>query len=230
MNWLTTRRLQKLGNRVQPDPVFVHRLEKEIKGLMPSRSIFGWIQWHKGMAWASGGMMAMTLAVSGTGVYAYQSEDVTPDHLLYPVRLAMEQVETSTAVTPVQKVNVQTKHLQKRFREQQALLKKQKLTPIRVADFEKGIQPMVDEVRILPPEQAQKMQNEINKVEKAHLKLITKQLDSAKPEAQAEINRTITTKKDALKKRVDAKQLREDILDEEKSEPQKERGIEREDD
>ena len=58
---------------------------------------------------------SLTLVVGGaTGVYAYTSDNVMPNQLLYPVRQAIERAQVEATFTPAQraavKANIQARH------------------------------------------------------------------------------------------------------------------------
>ncbi len=89
------RKLRKIGRQGNPDRAFVRTLEAQLRQKV-GHPIW-WIRWSK---FAAVGATALILATSATGVYAYTSDNVLPNHPLYSVRLDIEKVEEALAVTP----------------------------------------------------------------------------------------------------------------------------------
>ncbi len=110
--WL---RLRTIGRRAAPDRSFVVALGERFKE--PKSTAFFFLSWRR---------VTVTSAVvvgllGSTATYAYASPQILPDHFLYPVRLALEQVETTVAFSPVAKERVQFKHLERRIAETRAV-------------------------------------------------------------------------------------------------------------
>lgn len=88
------------------------RLEQEMGGV---RTLSFW-QLHRV---ASAGILSLVFCVAGggTAAYAYTNPSVTPNNPLYGVRLSVEQVESSLAVTSAAKAKAQQHRLQHRVTE-----------------------------------------------------------------------------------------------------------------
>ncbi len=201
MNWIIERRLRKLGHRAQPDAAFARALRKEINAEIGSSSIFGWAQWHRGLAWASGSTAAFVLAVSGTGVYAYQSDAITPNHVLYPVRIVAEHVVELAAITPHQRVNARMKKLQHRLREQEILQNANQLTPARVQEFENHVDEVMQTVADMPSKETEIVQEEVRHMEQKHVKILQKARETATEEMKKTIDDELQGQQDRQIKR-----------------------------
>jgi hypothetical protein len=112
MNWLIERKLNKISKKAGPSSAYVTRLERTLR--TQSGHSLRWIEWKR-VAIAS--LTGFSLLVSGTGVYAYTSDEVLPDHPLYDLRQEIESAEERIAVTPALKFEVIEKHLRRKERE-----------------------------------------------------------------------------------------------------------------
>ena len=121
MNWLIERKLRKIGEKTSPDKAYVSALQKTLQTQVGHP--MWWVEWKK-IAIVS--LTSFSLIAGGTGVYAYSSDDVTPDHPLYALRQEIESVETSVAVTPEERTHVEQKHQQRRDHEQQVMEERKK--------------------------------------------------------------------------------------------------------
>lgn len=119
MNWFLKRKLEKMGQHGDPSPVFVRSLEKRLRAEI-GHPVW-WIRWPKV---ATAACSIVMLAGSGTGAYAYNSDEVLPDHPLYAVRQGIEQIEERVAITPRMKERVRAKFQKRREKEQQVLKKR----------------------------------------------------------------------------------------------------------
>jgi len=112
MNLITRYRLWTISRRAAPDAKFLNMMDARFLS-------------KRAMSYAmrlSASLAALVLSLGlGTSAYAYSSDDITPDHPLYPIRTAVETVEETVAVTPALKQAVQTKMVQRRLREVQVL-------------------------------------------------------------------------------------------------------------
>jgi len=76
--------------------------------------------------------------LGGTGVYAYASDQVLPDHALYPLRQSLERFEVQIAAVTPMKDRVHLRLLERRAREKKLLEQKQqkakalKVVPVKV--------------------------------------------------------------------------------------------------
>jgi len=132
MNWFFGRELDRLGRQADPDRRFVRSLEKRLKQEV-GHPVW-WVQWSK---IASGVSLSLVLASGATGVYAYTSDDVTPNHPLYALRTTIEDVEQQTATTPQAKVVVTQKVAQRRLKAKQKLEETQKQKALKQAQDKK---------------------------------------------------------------------------------------------
>ncbi len=73
--------------------------------------------------------VVVLLAASGTGAYAYAGDAVTAGHPLYPVKQALEAAEVALAPTQSLQVAVRLRHAERRMRELQRLVDRQKIDP-----------------------------------------------------------------------------------------------------
>lgn len=120
MNLFTRYRLWTISRRAVPDAAFVARMNARFA---PPRVVNFAYRFA-----AAGSALVLSLGL-GTTAYAYSSDDVTPEHPLYPVRSAVENVEEAVAVTPTLKQAVQKQLVQRRLREVQVLETKKASLP-----------------------------------------------------------------------------------------------------
>ena len=116
MTWHLKRKLREIGREGDPDRAFVRALELRLRQEI-GHPVW-WVKWSK---FAAAGGTALVLITSATGVYAYTSDDVLPDTPLYPVRLGIEQVEQTVAVTPAAQAAVVQKIQARRIKERQIM-------------------------------------------------------------------------------------------------------------
>lgn len=112
---MTKLNLIRLGRHAKPDHAFDVALQKKLisAGYLPMKRA-GWLtRWQT--AGVSFGLVA-SLA-SGTGVYAYSSDNVLPNHPLYPMKTAIEQVELALPQSLAHRQDVRLKFLQRRLKE-----------------------------------------------------------------------------------------------------------------
>ncbi len=172
MNWLLKRSLRKLGTSADPRPVFVRDLKKEILGVDSRWTSIQALGWKVPAV----GFTMFTMAVSATGVYAYQSDTVLPDHPLYSVRQGIESVERKLAVTPAANVAVKVKQLQRRLHEHELLVQKKKtVSPEPMEGFEESVQKVADENEKLPEPEREKINIVIKKLKHSRKQTIEKE-------------------------------------------------------
>ncbi|HVM90468.1 MAG TPA: DUF5667 domain-containing protein [Verrucomicrobiae bacterium] len=109
----------KIARRAKPDAAFVARMEREFakRNVQNAKSDFTSFALR-----LTGALSALVLSLGlGTSAYAYSSDDVTPDHPLYPIRTAVENVAEAAAVTPALKAAVQQTMVKRRLHEVQVL-------------------------------------------------------------------------------------------------------------
>src|SRR3989338_8315308 len=92
MLWSIRQNLKRLSRLAEPRPAFQRALRKELVVPRP------WFVAVLKPAFAT--VSIVTMLGAGTATYAYTSDDVVPDHPLYPIREQVERVEEAIAVTP----------------------------------------------------------------------------------------------------------------------------------
>lgn len=182
MEWFLQRKLQKIAKKAEPSRDFVLQLEKTLK--QDIGHPFWWMQWSKVAA-----SLACTSVVlgSGTGVYAYTSDDVLPEHPLYGVREQIEQVETKLAFSDQAKTEVEMKHLKRRVNEAQKLRELRR--PLQAAKIEtllQRVQSVSKRVEQSSPEVKAKLDQSVHRLKQAQMDMMekTEQATSAKEEKQ----------------------------------------------
>lgn len=191
MNWLLERKLKNLGKNADPEPRFVRALERRLRVEVGHP-----LWWIQGWKIALGSITAVSLIGSGTGVYAYTSNDVLLDHPLYGLRTTIEKVETKLARTPEQRSQIRVKHLARRVKEQSLLQAQHKEVPkTLIQDIEKKIDSQIDEDGRLPEKTQDEMDEQVGALKSQHedlLKEIPDQNEAAKP-AMEQLNKKIET-------------------------------------
>ena len=99
--WLTLRRLRQKATPRSDERGAMEVYLRKNGALSPER-----MGWSYGRSFAIALVVVLIVSISVSS-YAYASEAVLPDTVLYPVRQALEVVETKLAVTPAQKEKVQ---------------------------------------------------------------------------------------------------------------------------
>ena len=203
MNWLIEYKLRKLGERSNPDRAFVRSLEARIRTASghPTWWIHGW-------KWAVSRATIVTLVGSGTGAYAYSSDEVLPDHPLYGVRQQIENAEEAFAFTTERKANVQIKRLNRRLHENEILTARKKPLPKEdPAQFSNALQKMIDETSGLPEESQELVDKAIDTLQENREKALMKQRDDAQsPEDKTRFDETLKTEKERIKKTIESLQ------------------------
>ncbi len=107
-------RMWKIARRAKPDAAFLSQLEATLhaRGARVASTRIS-------PAWR---MVAVACSVVfllgiGTSSYAYASENVLPDHPLYPLREYVEAAEERLAIRPAVKAAIQRKHLERKLEE-----------------------------------------------------------------------------------------------------------------
>lgn len=182
MEWFLQRKLQKIAKKAEPSRDFVFQLEKTLKKDIGHP--FWWMQWSK--VAASAACVSLVLG-SGTGVYAYTSEEVIPEHPLYGVREQIEQVETKLARSEQAKTEIEIKHLKRRVFEAQKLRERHR--PLQAAKIEtllQRVQQISQKMQQASPEMQNALGQSIERLRQAQLDLLekTEQASSIKEEKQ----------------------------------------------
>lgn len=139
-NWMLARKLDRIGRRANPDREFVRALERRISANLGKKR-------HLSTAFrlAAGSLAGMTLLFGSTAAYAYTSDDVLPDHPLYPLRETIEQAEDALAPTPQIRAAVRLNLVQRKLKERLLLDAKQKpVTREQVQKFVKNVEAAID--------------------------------------------------------------------------------------
>ncbi len=209
MSFILRWKLKKLGEKANPSRDFVMSLEQRLK--QENGHPAWWIQWSRV---AAIGASTFVLLASGTGAYAYTSDEVLPNHPLYGLREGIEQVETKLAVSPERKTKIRIKHLQRRLEEARKLQRKN--VPIgkdRVIEAARKIRNEIEAVEKLPEKEHQKIEQDAIKLEKTKLKLLEESKAATKSDQdRKQYEEILKREKEALKKkleRVQQRQLRE---------------------
>ncbi len=181
MDWFIAHKLHRLAQRANPERAFVRALEKNLR--LQSGHQGWWLHWGR---IAVSGLSVVTMAASATTAYAYESDDVLPDHPLYALRQGVEDFEIHVAKDPVAKAEVQVKHLERRMKEVGLLQKRQRPNvEKRLEEFELHLDQALGDSDKLPDEDArQRISNKIDKLQRTHITDLTEQRDNAKSDVE----------------------------------------------
>lgn len=147
MSFFLRMRLWRASRRSSPSSRFLRTLEAK---LFPPAEL---VTLHRLRALRFAAVPAMLIVsfLGSTGVYAYASDEVLPDHALYPLRQSLERFEVQIAAVTPMKDRVHLRLLERRAREKKLLEEKQqkakavKVVPTKVAPPKEG------PVKIVPP-------------------------------------------------------------------------------
>lgn len=139
-NWLLEKKLDRIGRRANPDRDFTRALEARIaQTIRPKHHL------SPAVRVAAGSLAGLTLLFGSTAAYAYSSDDVLPDHPLYPLRESIEQAEDALAPTPTIRAAVRLNIVQRKLKERLLLDAKQKpVTREQVQKFVKNVEAAID--------------------------------------------------------------------------------------
>ncbi|MBI4139019.1 hypothetical protein HY479_02605 [Candidatus Uhrbacteria bacterium] len=188
LNWIIERKLKRIGKRADPPPAFVSAMEKRILVELPARTPF--------RAWklAAGSLTSASLVLAGTGAYAYTSEDVVPEHPLYPVREAIERADAALARSPERRAEVEVKNLMRRLNEQRVMERRNAaVSPEQVKRFEGQLDTALQQLDRVQTETQEKLDRRVDRLEKAYSASLERLEMKVKDEQ----------KKEALKKTLD---------------------------
>lgn len=127
-------RLKLLSRKAAPRPEFERELRLKLLerglGATPTRIPF---------YMRTAGVIASIVLVfgAGTATYAYTSDDVLPEHPLYPIRQSVEDAEGALALTPRMRDRIARKHLARKVREIEVL--KRRVPQMQVEDKPAGV-------------------------------------------------------------------------------------------
>jgi hypothetical protein len=113
--------LRRLAKQAEPSKVFLNRLETR---LFERKEIVLWHRSHLLRFAVVPALLIVTL-LGGTGAYAYTSDQVLPDHVLYPLRKSIEGFQVQIAAVTPMKDRVRLRLLERHAREKRLLEEKQ---------------------------------------------------------------------------------------------------------
>ncbi|SRR3989339_2054192 len=114
MNLKISYNLWKTKRTLTPDSQFKKQLWTRLEQVLEAEQPVFWYRqvWFK---WSAVGVMSLLVVASlGTGVYAYNSPEVTEGTLLYPVKQKLEQAEEAIQIRPEAKAKFYLKQLARR--------------------------------------------------------------------------------------------------------------------
>jgi hypothetical protein len=120
MSFFLRVRLWRAARRSSPSSGFLHTLEAK---LFPSEEIIA-LHRLRILRFAVVPSLLIVMFLGSTGVYAYASDTVLPDHALYPLRQSLEGFEVQIAAVTPMKDRVHLRLLERRAREKKLLEEK----------------------------------------------------------------------------------------------------------
>lgn len=133
MLWRLKRKLANIERRAQPDEA----LKLEMKKFFQDKGYFARetspvasSRHFSALQFAAVALVIVLLVTVGASSYAYASDDVLPDSILYPVKETIENLEEHLAVTDAQKKEVLVRHQERRLQEAKMLIDQQKPLPV----------------------------------------------------------------------------------------------------
>lgn len=118
-------RLFRLAQRAKPSQAFLSGLEAR---LFPREQILSMHRLRL-MRFAVVPALLVLSFLGGTGVYAYSSDRVLPNHVLYPLRQSVEGFEIQLASVTGMKDRVRLRLLERHAREKRLIEERQKPKP-----------------------------------------------------------------------------------------------------
>lgn len=199
MNFKILYHLWKVKQSASPSRQFKNELWKQLEQNWYTEPIFWCRQvWFK---WSLVGAVSLLIVASfGTGVYAYNSPEVTEDNPLYIVKRTIEKVEETTKITPEAKARFLIKKIARREAEKQVMQKRGQA----VEKIEKRIEKTA--------EQLQKTDEILQKLEARH-EIKNKNL---RPRVQELLEKRLEAKEEQLKKQRERIEQRQDKLEDKK--------------
>jgi hypothetical protein len=220
-NWFIQRKLERIGKRADPDKDFVFSLKKSLIQRAVAKS-----SWISSWKLAVGSITSISFILAGTGVYAYTSDDVLPDHPLYPIRETIERVEEAATFTKARNVQVKLKNLQRKIHEQELIVKKNK--PVSQAQMEKFMNKidmaldlagkLPEKERVRADQKMIKLENEFakglqNSRERVKDEESRKKIDSIIDKQQKRMEARVELLEEKRKERIKQLNLREKMMD-----------------
>lgn len=111
----------RLAKRASPSQDFLDRLETKLFPRIDLVMVHR-LRW---MRFAVVPALIVVTILSGTGVYAYSSDTILPDHALYPLRQGVEGLTVQVAAVTGLKDRVRIRQIERHAREKILLEKKQ---------------------------------------------------------------------------------------------------------
>lgn len=200
VEWILGRKLNKIGQRSNPDRKFVHALEKKILGRMATPSRMARL-----LRVATGSIASTIMLCAGTGAYAYTSDVVLPTHPLYSVRQAIEKTEDVLAFTPEKKADVRLRHARRRLHERFLLeIHERPVTVEQVDQFVKTMDGVMEANGKLNEEQRKKYDDLAEKLESTYVSSFANERDTAKsPQEQKKSDSLMESQEAAFQQHVD---------------------------
>lgn len=148
MSFFLRMRLWRAARRSSPSSGFLRTLEAK---LFPPAEL---VTLHRLRALRFAAVPAMLIVsfLGSTGVYAYASDEVLPDHALYPLRQSLERFEVQIAAVTPMKDRVHLRLLERRAREKKLLEEKQqKAKALKKTTSVKEVPAKLAPAKITPP-------------------------------------------------------------------------------
>ncbi|HWQ99711.1 MAG TPA: DUF5667 domain-containing protein [Candidatus Methylomirabilis sp.] len=182
MLWNLKWKLHRLSRRADPDPAFQAALKKALLARIAPRPWYAII-----MKPIAATVSVATMLGAGTAAYAYTSDDVLPDHLLYPVREQVERMEQAVASSPEKRAAVQLKQLKKRTREMEMMAaKKRMISQPHVERFTNGFDQAVRAGDELSNGERARFDEALSAVEQTQVRVLERMKESIPEEADRE--------------------------------------------
>jgi hypothetical protein len=216
MDWFTDSKLNKIGDRANPDPRFVRALESKLKKEMGHPA--WWIRWSRLGAMATSVVFVFSGAM---GAYAYNSPNVLPDHPLYGLRQALERAELQLATSPEKKTQVQAKHLERRIEElEQLLLKQQGKDPEKFKEISDRLQEKLEEAGKASAEH--KSESPPNDARESHIDKLREIQKNARTDAEREaLENVLNQEQLRLEEKIDRVEKKRDPAESTQHKPEK---------
>lgn len=163
--WLTLRRLRQRATPRSDERGAMEAYLRKNGAFSSERMV-----WSYGRSFAIALVVVLIVSVSVSS-YAYASDAVLPDTVLYPVRQALEVVETKLAVTPAQKEKVQEKIVERRVKEVKKLEELKRPVPVKLKKLvEERVTTTTRAVRTIKRQEQIRAGNKEEKNEKKEVK------------------------------------------------------------
>ncbi len=146
MSFLLRVRLWRASRRSSPSSRFLRALEAKL--FAPAELMT--LHRLRVLRFAAVPALLIVSFLGSTGVYAYASDTVLPDHALYPLRQSLEGFEVQIAAVTPMKDRVHLRLLERRAREKKLLEEKQKKAKVPKAAPVKAIPAKIAPVKIIP--------------------------------------------------------------------------------